>query len=387
MRSIILPLVLLMSLLAGCASQPGKPVPAVSSADYDVASFAGFGEALEASMNAQDTSLFVEHLDSHRFAQRSLKSLGLTAVREKVVDNYARIMGKALKSRFKETFADVESARFIRLLPDEVDGADAAVALIRISPQDGGINYWKVYMERVDGQVHVVDWFSYTLGDLASRSLGTFVLQVGAAMLKPESANALAVKAYLAAAKSGDPQKLIDSYSELPAKFRNNSLLMFSYLQASKRISEESYTAALQRLSPVYARNDDYAMLLMDYYLYTGQYPQAHKEIDKVAGRIGDDAGLDSLHAGIALADKHYDKSIAYAREGIRREADYEGNYWILLDALVFSKNYDDAVLVLNILEEGFHYQFDMDQLAKLDGYAVFAQSEAFQGWRTASNY
>lgn len=387
MRALILPLFLLLSLLAGCASQPGKPVTPISTADYDLSSFEGFSEALEASMNARDTTLFSEHLDSHRFARRSLQSLGLTAVKEKTVNSYAGMMGKAMKKRFAQTFSELESARFIRLLPEESNGADEAVALIRISPDDGGINYWKVYLQRDDGRVVIVDWFSYTLGDLATRSLGNFVLQVGAAMLKPESPEARAVKAYLTAVKSGDPQQLFNAYNKLPAKFRSNSLLMSTYAQAAKGISDDSYKAALTRLSPLYATHDNYAMLLMDYYLYTDQYDKAHQTIDVVEKNIGADAGLDNLRAGVALTTKDYQQAITYARNGIRREADYEGNYWILLDALVFSKNYSDAVLVLNILEDGFHYQFDMEQLAGVDGYQVFAQSEAFKVWRTASSY
>ena len=107
--------------------------------------------------------------------------------------------------------------------------------------------------------------------------------------------------------------------------------------------------------------------------------------MDAVAGLIGGDAALDSLHAGIGLAAEDYPSAIAYARNGIRKEADYEDNYWVLLDALVFSRNFDDAVLVLNILEEGFGYSFDTDKLAALEGYERFARSEAFRGWQTAS--
>ena len=57
----------------------------------------------------------------------------------------------------------------------------------------------------------------------------------------------------------------------------------------------------------------------------------------------------------------------------------------MLLDALVYSRNYADAVLVLNILEQGFDYRFDTRQMATLEGYEEFSRSDAFNSWRTAS--
>ena len=144
---------------------------------------------------------------------------------------------------------------------------------------------------------------------------------------------------------------------------------------------------ALKKMVPVYTKNDNYALMLVDYYLFTKDYAKAHKAVDAVARQIGDDAALDSLHGGIALAEKDYKRAIRFSRDGIRKEADYEDNYWVLLDALVFSRSYNDAVLVLNILEEGFGYSFDTDKLAQLEGYEAFARSEAFRGWQTAASY
>jgi hypothetical protein len=125
--------------------------------------------------------------------------------------------------------------------------------------------------------------------------------------------------------------------------------------------------------------------MLVDYYVLNEEYEKAHQAIDSVAAKIGPDAGLDNLHANIALQTGDYKRTIGYARDGINREASYEDNYWVLLDALVFSQNYADAVLVLNILEEGFNYRFDARQMATLEGYEDFSRSEAFNGWQTAS--
>ena len=57
----------------------------------------------------------------------------------------------------------------------------------------------------------------------------------------------------------------------------------------------------------------------------------------------------------------------------------------MLLDALVYPENYDAAVLVPNILEEGFNYRFDAQQMARLQGYQDFSRSEAFKGWQSAA--
>jgi hypothetical protein len=270
-------------------------------------------------------------------------------------------------------------------MPGETSGPDEAVSLVRIRPEDGGINYWKVYLHRVNGRVSIVDWFSYSLGDLASRSLGSFVLQAGLAAMKPDMPGADAIKAYLAAAQSKDPRKQLDAYEQLPAQLKRNSLLMFAHAQTAMKVSDEEYRNALFELAPLYREKDDYALMLVDYYLFNEDYDRAQQALDTVAENIGQDAGLDSLHAGIALQNQRYNRAIAYARDGIQRDASYEDNYWVLLDALVYSHNYADAVLVLNILEQGFDYRFDSRQMATLEGYEDFSRSDAFNSWRSAS--
>ena len=391
MRASALFLMLLVSLLAGCAGQPprtatpGDSANADTRSDADLGSFEGFSQALEQSLKEKDSSLFAERVDTHAFARRSLASLGLKAVKTSTVNTYADVLQKALKSRYKENFAQVKSARFIRLMPGETSGPDEAVSLVRIRPEDGGINYWKVYLHRVNGRVSIVDWFSYSLGDLASRSLGSFVLQAGLAAMKPDMPGADAIKAYLAAAQSKDPRKQLDAYEQLPAQLKRNSLLMFAHAQTAMKVSDEEYRNALSELAPLYREKDDYALMLVDYYLFNEDYDRAQQALDTVAENIGQDAGLDSLHAGIALQNQRYNRAIAYARDGIQRDASYEDNYWVLLDALVYSHNYADAVLVLNILEQGFDYRFDSRQMATLEGYEDFSRSDAFNSWRSAS--
>ena len=385
MRTAILPLILLVLLLGGCVSQPPQSGSTYSAASADLDSFEGFSHALEQTMNAKDTTLFVERVDTRQFARRSLTSLGLPAVKDETVTTYAGIMEKSLKQRYKEIFSEVKSARFTRMIPTDPSRPDEAVSLIRIHPEGGGINYWKVYLHRANGRVSIVDWFSYSVGDLASRSLGSFVLQVGIAATNPDSEGAEAIKAYLAAARQRDLAGQVDAYQHMPTRLKNNSLLMFAYSQAAMKISEEVYRNALSELAPLYRKNDNYALMLVDYYLFNEEYEKAHQAIDTVAATIGQDAGLDSLHAGIALQTHNYEHAIAYARDGIKREADYEDNYWVLLDALVYSENYADAVLVLNILEQGFNYRFDARQMATLEGYEGFSRSDAFSGWQSAS--
>jgi thioredoxin-like negative regulator of GroEL len=160
---------------------------------------------------------------------------------------------------------------------------------------------------------------------------------------------------------------------------------MFAHAQTAMKVSQDAYHDALAELAPLYREKHDYALMLVDYYLFNEDYDKAQQALDMVAESIGQDAGLDSLHAGIALQDHAYQRAIAYARDGIQRDATYEDNYWVLLDALVYSRNYADAVLVLNILEQGFDYRFDTRQMATLEGYEEFSRSDAFNSWRTAS--
>jgi len=152
MRFVLLPVIFLGALLTGCATQAPNPNPAVTLADsqaaVDLQSFDGFSDALVQSMGAKDGSLFAQRVDAKQFARRSLMSLGLIRVKDQSVNTYATILGKALQKRFQQTFAEVKTASFVRLMPEEARSPDTAVALIRIKPEGGGINYWKVHRKR-----------------------------------------------------------------------------------------------------------------------------------------------------------------------------------------------------------------------------------------------
>ncbi|TCK18272.1 hypothetical protein DFR30_1548 [Thiogranum longum] len=387
MRALLWPLTLLVVLITGCASQPASnTVTDTLASRPDAGSFEQFGKALAASMAARDSTLFTRSLDTEQFARRSLTSLGLAAVKKQAVASYAKSLQKIVDNRFGDTFSSVQYADFLRLMPNDTDQPDQAVALIRIEPEDGGISYWKVYLRRANGKVTIVDWLNYALGEIASKAIGGFALNVGTIAQKPDSGGVAALKAYFAAVKGTDPQQLLQTYDQLPPGIRENSLLMYTYFQAANRISPATYQTVLADLAPIYRKQDSYALLMFEYHQVNGDYAEAHKSLDKTAVQLGEDAGLDTLHAGLALMTEDYKSAIAYARDGINREPAFIKNYWVLLDALVFTENYADAVLVLNILEEGFGYQFDAEKLAGLEGYEAFGQSAPFNSWRVASS-
>ncbi len=389
MKYTLWPVILLVSLLAGCAGQPtSNTTNAVftPSANLDLDSYEGFSEALAESMAAGDSSLFIDRLDTYKFARHSLSSLGLGAAGRSTTRKYAGTLQQIVNQRFGNIFTGVESARFLRSLPVEPAHPEATVALIRLTPEEGGISYWKVYLQQDNGRISVVDWLNYSLGDTASHAIGDFSLQVGTAINEPDTEDARAIKAYLAAVQSDDPNQLVSAYDQLPATLKTNALLMNSYQEAAGQISEKALKVARDKLAPAYRKKDSYALLLVDYYIETEQYEKAHHAVDKAVGLLGADAGMDHLHAGIALTAGDYKQSIAYARDGIEREAAYLGNYWTLLDALVFTKNYADAVMVLDIIEDGFGYEFDPKLLAEVEGYELFARSSQFKGWKSASS-
>jgi len=384
MRPVLWSLILLTTLLAGCASQPTSNTRSDSTSRFDLNSFEGFSQALEQSMIAKDTSLFLDSLDSQQFAKRSLGSLKLKGIKDSSLKKYARSMNKLLQSRFKNAFSAVKSASFVRLVPKSGNKPDEAVALMRIEPKDGGISYWEVYLRRSKGGVTVIDWLNYSIGELASTAIADFTLNLGSAVKESDSADAKSIKAFLATAASRDPQKSLEAYEQLPTGFKHGALVTYSHIQTANKVSADAYQTALSELESRHKNDDTYALLLVDFYLIIKDYDKAHQALSTMASLVGEDAGLDSLHAGIAVQSKEYIRALAYARDGINRERTYENNYWVSLDALVFSENYADAVLVLDILGEGFGYTFNSNKMATLEEYKAFTQSAPYKDWYTA---
>ena len=382
-------IVLLLSfvLLNGCVTNPSvSTTDAVSSTAGNVSfqSYPEFSQALANALHNGDKSLFVQSLDMERFLHRSFDGTGLSDA------EFRAIMAKSqqIAHRFVESIdrevGENGQVEFVRMRPQADSVLPGSRSLIRIVPADGGVAYWDFYLDKQDGRVVIYDWFNYGTGQLASTSIGGYMKLFQS--IKDENKPRLLklVRQYAVTARKQQYERALKLYAKLPQHIQRDPLILVSRVQMSMAHTDEAYRSALADLARYHGDDDRFALLLVDYYLYSRQYPQGHRALDMVTKRTGGDAGLEALHAALALEAGNYQDAVRYARTGIGMDPDYEQNYWVLLQALAQAGHYDDTVLVLKILQEGFLYEFDADELATADGFQQFGQSHAFATWRAS---
>lgn len=380
-------LMLLLGLLSGCATHmtvdsADSAVGTSSNRTFD--SYPEFSQALVNELNNGDKALFVQSLDMDTFLHRSFDGAGLSDSEFRAVaDKSQQIAGQFVDNIDSQIGANGQ-VEFIRMRPQSDPGTPGWRSLLRITPEGGGVAYWDLYLEKRDDNIVIYDWFNYATGQLASESIGGF-MQLFQAIKNENKTRLLGiVRQYVATVRKQQFKRALALYDKFPEHIQQDPLILISRVQMTMDHNEDAYRAALADLARYHGDDDRFALLLVDHYLYTEQFTQGHRALDRVAARIGGDAGLESLHAALSLEARNYEDAIRYARAGISLDSEYEQNYWVLLEALAQAGHYDDTVLVLQILQDGFFYEFDANELATLDGFEQFGQSRAFENWRAS---
>jgi tetratricopeptide (TPR) repeat protein len=387
MYRLTLILALALALLNGCATSNG-PDATVSLAgappEANLRSYPEFGETLAKALHDGDRILLVHSLDMERLLHRSFDDAGLSDGEYRAVANRSQQVAQQFVDNIQREIGKKGGVTFIRIRPQEDSRLPGSRCLMRIVPEGGGVAYWDLYLDTQGDRVVVYDWFNYGTGQLASASIGGFMKLLQSLKEEDRRGELKLVRQYVASVRKQQYERALELYKRLPEPIRQDPLVLISRVQVSMAVSEGAYRAALADLARLRGDDDSFALLLLDYYLYSGQYAQGHRALEMVAARTGGDAGIEAMHAALALEAGSYQEAIGYARTGVSLDPDYEQSYWVLLEALAQTGYYDDAVLVLQILQDGFYYEFDADQLAALDGFEAFGQSRAFEGWRTS---
>ncbi len=177
----------------------------------------------------------------------------------------------------------------------------------------------------------------------------------------------------------------VKTYNNLPTSIKTDALILLVHKAAAKKTNRPAYQQALNTLFQHHGDNNHLSFLFVDYHLYNGDFTNAHAALDSFAMRTQWDAALYTLKASIAYYQQQYLTAIKYCRHAINNNKNYEQAYFLLLDSLVFKALYDDATLVLTILEKRFSYDFEPDKLAQITGYIDFVNSKQFAKWTTST--
>lgn len=288
-----------------------------------------------------------------------------------------------------EQMPDSGYARVLRV----VGHGDGAKALVRFDFGDNGFGYREFELQRTaGGLVAIRDWYDYGVGQYFTDSMRQLIVFTNARaslvsrlfdMLEGNESSLQRIGTAFQALQNRDYDGFFAAYDGLDPELKRNRLLMLIAVQAGSMSGDEAlYRRTLADLDRYYGDDATLTFLLIDHYFFEERYDEALGAIRRFRSHIGvDDAALAMLEANIYLTQEQYPETIARASRAVELEPELENPYWALLPALSVTHRFDDAVAVLQVLEQQFYYEFEPSAFAEEPLYAGLVESDAFDAW------
>jgi len=263
--------------------------------------------------------------------------------------------------------------KILRVVPS---ASKQAKMLIRLDYGTDGLMYVQFDIMEINNTLRIVDWLNHSTGMTLSDTLEQlYTLQNSLPQEQAKSLNQL----YLSV-NSNQYADALATLKRLPKSLQNNPFVMLLKTEASA-VDETLYMQALAEFAVRFGRDERYTWIMVDHYYYQQDFGTAHKLLDAFANRVIRDAAIYAIQGSFAYVNTDYAGAIRFCRIAMKLDPDYRDTYLTLLYALIANHNFQEAVLVLEVLQQRFSFKLDPMMLASFDGFDDFAKSEPFLDW------
>lgn len=266
--------------------------------------------------------------------------------------------------------------------------------IIRLDYPDGMMNYIIIEVVRDEsGGYKFSDVFYAGTGQYFSQMMSRIVslsVESGTGFLDKirgkERFNAEMTETLAKIAKyrlSGDYQKAYDVLMSLPEEIKHkDSILQISFGLASS-LGEDLYKKELNKTIEYSSSIEHKELLLVDYFFYKKEYKKGIEVIDLFEKKYVEDGAINLLRSNLQYLDGDLDGAIWSAIRCKALEPTYEDCYWNLLAFYAETKQFDEVVEQITILETDFGYAFDAEAMKSELIYSDFIKSRSYQEWRS----
>ena len=277
------------------------------------------------------------------------------------------------------------------MLSGRSDG-DRYLCLVRTDLTEQGVSYVEFELRMIDGRLQIVDWIDLVQEQRVSEMFSELFGDIGILMEtdttpvtnyweRSTPQDRLQFFEFLQAARNEDSNRVFRAYDNLPWRFKQKPLYALLVVKAVSGRDDVLYQKALKNFEQRFGGENHYGVLLVDLYMKEGRYKEAVRGLKKFKDRVGADPVVEVLQAIMELDQGHIELFYEHCLRAIDVNQDYERTYWVLLDQLVADQNYEDAVLVLNVLTKMFNFDLRVHHFEEEAKYQRFRKSDEFRAW------
>jgi hypothetical protein len=349
-------------------------------------------EKVVAGLNARDPAPFTQAIDIDKILDAALSDMLLEPKWE--AGFRKGVSGGLSAQAANQIIQQMPEGGYAKLLRMKMDG-DVGKGLVRVDLGEAGSGYMDMHLlQSDDGEVRIVDWYSYATGQLYSETL-----RQGAASLLPtptllgkiydiasnKKEHAEALVKLLGMHRRGEHEQMARKFLSLDEGLRKSRLLNIVAFQSANLSGDmKLYGKMLQNIERYFKDDESMAFVLIDYYYLEGEYDQVIATADRLQQSFGvEDANLMVIKANALLEMNRAQESAALAQRVTEFEPEYEYAYLSLLTAQVQQKQHAQAVATAKVLEQRFLYNLTPQALAENEFYADFVKSDEYRNWKS----
>lgn len=363
---------------------------ATSAADAkpDLSDFEKTARITTNAFNEGDYATYLAVFDFREIGTRIMEGFDMD---ESYVDTMQKQLESSLITQLQNSppgeFA--QGARLLRVTPH----GDGAKAMIRIDRGlEGGVAIIELDLARTDDGVRAVDSYDYTVGSTMvqnARSLfalamgDTSMLQRAIKTISGKRQNAFLLRDYMNAVREGTIEEVLATYAALPGDVQSDrAALVSAAVTAANTGDEQKILAVGRELAKRFGSDPTLGMVLVDYYILTGNIDGALESLERVSDAIGvRDSSLVGLMAMIAAEDDA-PKAITLYEEAAELNPDFVFAYWAMLYLHAEVGDYSAAADTASVLTDRFDYYLTDEEIAGMPELAGWRESAEYKAWQ-----
>ncbi len=380
-----------LSLLSACVSnstrQTADSTPNTKLERPDEQSLSGFCEVLSGKLSGDADTFILAHFDEQKFSDNVF--LGVRSNTRSFRAIKAR-MQESIKDLPRGLVADTRGSKW-DVIRFSQQGNSAKCLLRNDFISSRGIQLIEFYLYEASDGIRIFNWKDQVKNVLTSDMMRSVALdlqafdeKVARGQVEKGSQDEKDIKTlftYIIALKNQDVRTAIEYYKQLPPNYKNNPVYGLRMVILGGTKGGKAYQESLQLFYDQFKNDERFDLLFMDYYFERKQYQKALESIESAEKRIGPDTGFYLLKAVMYQEMGQTKKFYAMCLKLINHDVGYENTYWLLFDELVRQRQYEDAVLVLDVMHKAFSYSFSRDRFERDPDYAQLIRTNTFNQW------
>lgn len=295
------------------------------------------------------------------------------------LEQFRREMREAMGTGFCQQLAE---SNYTYLRTQMIDGAPRP--LLRVVDASGALNYHQLLLDKQGSEVRLVDIYFYASGEHVSetfRKLADTLLESGS---MKTSLMLQRIKELMASGDSAEARRVLQ---QLPAAVRKTKAAMLLEVGlTSEDVDAPEYLAAIEAYGKAFPNDPSLDLVMLDSMFLRKQFDEALVVIDRLDERVGGDAYLDAMRAGIYGEAGKREEAVAAAKRATEREPTLESAWWQLLTQQSAAQQYAGAVATLATLRDKFGAPTDRESLAADERFTGLAASKEYSDWAGAES-